>query len=84
MYRIKVFLARLDVGGGDFKAGKFNCVSPIYKFVWVEDDANVATDVQPLNCLEEALGEIVGPEKHVVNAFALVRDMRDNLINLLE
>ena len=59
-------------------------VSAIYSFVWVEDDANVATDVEPLNCFEEALEEIVGPEKPVVNAFGLVRDMRDNLINLLE
>ena len=44
----------------------------------VEDDAIVATDVEPLNCLEEALGEIVSPEKHVVNAFGLVRDMRQS------
>ena len=40
----------------------------------------MATDVEPLNCLEEALGEIVGPEKCVISAFGLVRDMRDNLI----
>ena len=46
----------------------------------VEDDAMVATDVKPLNCLEEALCEIVGLEKGVVNAFGLVRDMRENII----
>ena len=66
--------------GGDFEAGKFNNVSPKYKFVRVEDDAIVATDVKPLNCLEETLGEIVGPEKCVINAFGLVRNMRDNHI----
>ena len=80
MYCIKVFLAVQDVGGADFKARKFNSVSPKYKFVGIEDDAIVATDVKPLNCLEEALCEIVGPEKGVVNAFGLVRDMRENLI----
>ena len=79
-YCIKVFLALLDVGGGDFEACKFNSASPKYKFVGVENDAIVATDVKPLNCLEEALGEIVCPEKRVVSAFGLVRDMRDNLI----
>ena len=40
----------------------------------------MAIDVEPLNCLEEALSEIVGPEKRVISAFGLVRDMRDNLI----
>ena len=79
-YRIKVFLAGPDVGGGDFEACEFSSVSPKYKFVGTEDDAVVATDVKPLNCLEEALGEIVGPEKRAINAFGLVRDMRDNLI----
>ena len=78
-YCVKVFLAWLDIGGGDFEAGKFNCVSPKYKFVRVEDDAIVTTDVEPLNCLEEALGEIVSPEKRVVNTSGLIRDMRDNL-----
>ena len=39
----------------------------------------MAADVEPLNCLEEALGEIVGPEKCVINAFGLVRDVGDNL-----
>ena len=73
-------LAWPDVGGGDFKARKFTSVSAKYQFVRVEDDAIVATDVEPLNCLEEALGEIVDPEKRVINAFGLVRDMRDNLI----
>ena len=68
------------MGGGDFVASKFNSVHPKYKFVRVEDDAIVATDVEPLNCLEEALGEIVGPEKCVINAFGLVRDVGDNLI----
>ena len=53
-------LAWPDVGGGDFKARKFTSVSAKYQFVRVEDDAIVATDVEPLNCLEEALGEIVG------------------------
>ena len=77
---IKVFLARLDIGEGDFEACEFNSVSPKYKFVRVEDDAIVATDVKPLDCLEEALGEIVGPEKRVVNAFGFARDMTDNLI----
>ena len=80
MYCIKVFLAWPDVDGGDFKARKFISVNPKYKFVRVEDDAIVATDVEPLNCLEKALGETVGPEKRVINAFGLVRDMRDNLI----
>ena len=41
---------------------------------------NDATDVKPLDCLEEALGEIVGLEKGVINAFSLVRNMRNNLI----
>ena len=40
----------------------------------------MATDVKPLDCLEEALGEIVGLEKGVINAFGLVRNMRNNLI----
>ena len=80
MCQLKVFLAWPDVGGGDFEARKFNSVSPKYKFAGIEDDAIVATDVKPLNCLEEALGEIVGPEKCVVNAFGLVRDVRDDLI----
>ena len=79
-YYIKVFLARPDVGGGDFEACEFNSISPKYKFVRIEDDAIVATDVEPLNCFEEALGEIVSPEKRVVDAFGLVRDMRDKLI----
>ena len=59
-WEVKVLIAWLHIGGGDFKAGKFNSLSPKYKFVRVEDDAIVATDVEPLNCLEEALGEIVG------------------------
>ena len=80
MYCIKVFLPAQDVGGGDFKARKFNSVGPKYKFVGIEDDAIVATDVKPLNCLEEALCEIVGLEKGVVKAFGLVRDMRENII----
>ena len=80
MCQLKVFLAWRDVGGGDFEAGKFNSVSPKYKFVRVEDDAIVATDVDPLKCLEEALGEIVSSVKHVVNTSGLVRDMRNNLI----
>ena len=66
--------------GGDFEAGKLNSVCGKYKFVWVQDDAIVATDVKPLNCLEEALGEIVCPEERVINAFCLVRTMGDNLI----
>ena len=61
-------------------AREFNSFSLKYKFVGVEDDAIVATDVKPLNCLEEALGEFIGPGKPVVNAFGLVKDMRDNLI----
>jgi len=40
----------------------------------------VATDVESLKCLEEPVSEIVGPEKLVIKAFGLVRDMRDNLI----
>ena len=40
----------------------------------------MATDVEPLNCLEKALGEIVGPEEHVIYAISLVRDVRYNLI----
>ena len=51
-YCVKVFLAWPDVGGVDFEAGKFNSVSPKYKFVRAEDDAIVATDVEPLNYLE--------------------------------
>jgi len=51
-----------------------------YKFVRVEDDAIVATDVESLKCLEEPLSEIVSPEKLVIKAFGLVRDMRDHLI----
>ena len=69
--QLKVFLAWPDVGGGDFEAGKFNSVSPKCKFVRVEDDAIVATDVDPLKCLEEALGEIVSPEMPAINAFCL-------------
>ena len=76
----KVLLACPDIDGGDFKVGKFHCVSPKYKFVRVEDDAIVVTDVKTLNCLEEALSEIVSPEKHVINAFGLVWNMRDSLI----
>ena len=82
-YNIKrVFLAWSYIGGGDFEASKFNSVWPKYKIVRVEDDAIVAADVKPLNCLGElkALGEIVGPEKCVINAFGLVRDVGDNLI----
>ena len=75
-----VFLARSYIGGGDFEASKFSSLRPKYKFVRVEDDAIVVADVEPLNCLGEALGEIVGPEKCVINAFGLVRDVRDNLI----
>ena len=70
MYCIKVLHAWPDIGGGYFKAGKFNRVSPKYKFVRVEDDVIVTTDVEPLNCLEEALSEIVGPEKRVINAIS--------------
>jgi len=40
----------------------------------------VATDVKPLNCLEEALSEIIAPEERVIDAFGLVRDVRYNLI----
>ena len=67
-YCAKVFLAWSYIGGGDFEASKFNSVRLKYKFVRVEDDAIVAGDVEPLNCLEEALGEIAGPEKCVINA----------------
>ena len=69
---VKVFLAGPDVGGGDFKAAKFNSVSPKYKFVRVEDDAIVATNVEPINRLEEALGEIVSPKKCAINALVLL------------
>ena len=72
-------IAWLDIGWGDFKAGKFNSFSPKYKFVRVQDDAIVGTDVEPLNCLKEALGEIVGSEKRVTNTFGLVVNMGDNL-----
>ena len=50
-YCVKVFLAWPDVGGVDFEAGKFNSVSPKYKFGadGVENDAIVATDVKPLD-----------------------------------
>lgn len=84
MYCVKVFLAWPDVDGGDYEAGKFNNVSLKYKFVKVEYDAIVATGVEPLNCLKEALSGIVGPGKYVINSFGLVRDMRDNLSNHLE
>ena len=40
----------------------------------------MATDVKPLNCLEEALGEIVTPEEGVIDEFGLVRDASYNLI----
>ena len=70
-YCIKVLLAWQDIGGNDFKVSKFNRVSPKNKFVGVEDDAMVATDIKPLNCLEEALGEIVSPEMPFINVFCL-------------
>ena len=40
----------------------------------------MATDVESLNCLEEALSKIVSPEKCVINAFGPGSNIRDNLI----
>lgn len=42
---IKVLIAWQDIGGSDFEASKFNSVSTKYKFVMIDDDVIVATNV---------------------------------------
>ena len=72
------------LGSSDWRKGSMCSVAGKAYDTWFmspnTERKSVATDVEPLNCLEEALSEIVGPEKRVVNAFVLVRDVRDNLI----
>ena len=59
---VKVLLAWAHIGRGDFESRKLNSVCPKHEFVWVENDAIVSTEVEPLDCLKEALIEVVCPE----------------------
>lgn len=51
-----------------------------YKLVWIEGDAVVSAEVQPVDCLGEAFAEVVWPEQSVVDAFGLVGNVGDNFI----
>lgn len=77
---VKVLLAWPHIVRGDLESRKLDSVMTKHKLVRVEGDAMASADVEPVNCLEEALGEVVCPEQRVVDALGLVRDVRDDLV----
>ena len=56
---VEVLLTWAHTVWGDFKSCKLNSVSSEHELVWMEDDAVVSAKVQPVNCLGEAVTEII-------------------------
>ena len=77
---IKVLCAWSHTAGCNLKSGKLNGVSPEHELVWVQYNPVVSTEVEPFDCLEEALVKVICPKESVVNAFCFVGDVGDNLI----
>ena len=72
---LEVACAGTHCGGRYLEAGKLHCAFAKQKYIWVEDDAIVAADVQPFDSLEEKFLNFVGPHKVVVYAFGLLREV---------
>ena len=47
---------------GGLKAGELDSVRTEDELVWVKGHAMVSANIQPINCLPEALTEVVCPE----------------------
>ena len=52
---VQVLLAGTYTVGRYFETSELDCVSSKDKLVWVEDNTMVATEVEPGDCLKEAL-----------------------------
>ena len=77
---LKVACTGTHCGGCYFEAGKFHCSSAKLKFLWVEDNAIVAANVQPFDSLEERLFNIISPHEGVVYALGLLGKVCDYFI----
>ena len=72
---LEVACAGTHCGGCYLEAGKLHRAFAKLKFLWVEDDAIVAADVQPFDSLEERFLKVVGPHEGVIYAFGLLREV---------
>lgn len=70
----------MDSVWGDFEPGKFYSVGAKDKFLWVECNSMAATNVEPFDCLMEALFQGICPEQGIIDAFCLVGDFGDYFI----
>ena len=77
---IKVLFAWPHTAWGDLKSCEFDSVGSEDELVWVKYDTIVSAEVEPVNRLEETLVKVVCPEKGVVDAFGLVRNVGHDLI----
>jgi hypothetical protein len=66
--------------GRDLKSSELNCISSKLEFLWVENDAVLATDIKPMGCLVEAFLNGIRPQQCIVNALCLVGYIGDDLI----
>ena len=73
--RLEVARAGTHCGARYLEASKLHFSFAGLKYLWVEDDAIVAADVQPFDSLEEKFLNVVGPHKGVFYAFGLLREI---------
>ena len=77
---VNVFVAWLDFIKSDLKSSKLHDVLSKNEFLWIQYDAIIAANMQPLTCLEEAIFNGVCPHARVVDALCLIWECRDDFV----
>ena len=77
---LQVLFAGVNAGEHYLEAGELDRVCSEDELVGINGDSMVSTEVEPGDCLKEALGEVVGPEQGIVDAFGLVWYVGDKFV----